>query len=144
MEIVKDIAAAIGLILSIISLLTVFTKGGRTFVKNLFKKNTQEINDTNCQQNKDIEEIKQLLNKFSIDMELVKDGTKQQLRNIIKNIYYRYRTEKRIPIYERKTADATYILYSEGFHSNSYISLLYQEICKWAIDNTLDRDIDED
>ena len=144
MEIVKDIAAAIGLILSIISLLTVFTKGGRTFVKNLFKKNTQEINDTNCQQNKDIEEIKQLLNKFSIDMELVKDGTKQQLRNTIKNIYYKYRIEKRIPVYERKTADATYILYSEGFHSNSYISLLYQEICKWTIDDTLDRGIDED
>lgn len=144
MEIVKDIAAAIGLILSIISLLTVFTKGGRTFVKNLFKKNTQEINDINCQQNKDIEEIKQLLNKFSIDMELVKDGTKQQLRNIVKNIYYKYRIEKRIPIYERKTADATYILYSGGFHSNSYISLLYQEICKWDIDEAPDRDIDED
>lgn len=144
MEIVKDIAAAIGLILSIISLLTVFTKGGRTFVKNLFKKNTQEINDTNCQQNKDIEEIKQLLNKFSIDMELVKDGTKQELRNVIKNIYYRYRVEKRIPIYERKTADATYTLYNGGFHSNSYISLLYQEICKWDIDEALGRDIDED
>jgi hypothetical protein len=144
MEIVKDIAAAMGLILSIISLLTVFTKGGRTFVKNLFKKNTQEINDINCQQNKDIEEIKQLLNKFSIDMELVKDGTKQQLRNSIKNIYYRYRVEKRIPIYERKTADATYALYNGGFHSNSYISLLYQEICKWDIDEAMGRDIDED
>lgn len=144
MEIVKDIAAAIGLILSIISLLTVFTKGGRTFVKSLFKKNTQEINDMNCQQNKDIEEIKQLLNKFSIDMELVKDGTKQQLRNIIKNMYYKYRVEKRIPIYERKTADATYALYNGGFHSNSYISLLYQEICKWDIDEAFDRGIDED
>jgi hypothetical protein len=144
MEIVKDIAAAIGLILSIISLMTIFTKGGRTFVKNLFKKNTQEINDTNCQQNKDIEEIKQLLNKSSVDMELVKDGVKQQLRNTIKNIYYKYRVEKRIPIYERKTADATYALYNGGFHSNSYISLLYQEICKWDIDEALDRDIDED
>lgn len=144
METVKDIAATIGLILSIISLITVFTKGGRTFVKSIFKKNTQEINDTNCQQNEDIEEIKQLIEKLSIDLDLVKDGVKQQLRNIIKNIYYKYRIEKRIPIYERKTADATYLLYSEGFHSNSYISLLYQEICKWDIDNTLERDIDED
>lgn len=144
METVKDIAAIIGLVLSIITLTTVFTKGGRTFIKSIFKKNTQEITDVNCQQNKDIEEIKELIAKSSIDLELVKDGVKQQLRNIIKNIYYRYRTEKCIPIYERKTADATYILYSEGFHSNSYISLLYQEICKWTIDDTLDRGIDED
>ena len=144
METVKDIAAIIGLILSIITLITVFTKGGRTFIKSIFKKNTQEITNVNCQQNKDIEEIKELIEKLSIDLDLVKDGVKQQLRNIIKNIYYRYRMEKRIPIYERKTVDVTYLLYKEGFHSNSYISLLYQEICKWDIDDSLERGIDED
>ena len=58
METVKDIAAIIGLILSIITLITVFTKGGRTFIRSIFKKNTQEITDENCQQKKDIEEIK--------------------------------------------------------------------------------------
>ena len=144
METVKDIAVIISLILSTITLITVFAKGGKTFIKNIFEKNTQEIADVNCQQNKDIEEIKELIEKLSVDLDLVKDGVKQQLRNIIKNIYYRYRMEKRIPIYERKTVDVTYLLYREGFHSNSYISLLYQEICKWEIDDSLERGIEED
>lgn len=143
METVKDIAVIISLILSTITLITVFTKGGKTFIKNIFEKNTQEITDVNCQQNKDIEEIKGLIEKLSVDLDLVKDGVKQQLRNIIKNIYYKYRMEKRIPIYERKTVDVTYLLYREGFHSNSYISLLYQEICKWEIDDSLERGIEE-
>lgn len=143
MEIVKDIAVIISLILSTITLITIFSKGGKTFIKNIFKKNTQEITDVNCQQNKDIEEIKELIEKLSVDLDLVKDGVKQQLRNIIKNIYYKYRMEKRIPIYERKTVDVTYLLYREGFHSNSYINLLYQEICKWEIDDSLERGIEE-
>lgn len=143
MEIVKDIAVIISLILSTITLITVFAKGGKTFIRNIFEKNTQEITDVNCQQNKDIEEIKGIVEKLSIDLDLVKDGVKQQLRNIIKNIYYKYRMEKRIPIYERKTVDVTYLLYREGFHSNSYINLLYQEICKWEIDDSLEREIEE-
>jgi len=143
METVKDIAVIISLILSTITLITVFAKGGKTFIKNIFTKNTQEITDVNCQQNKDIEEIKGLIEKLSVDLDLVKEGVKQQLRNIIKNIYYKYRMEKRIPIYERKTVDVTYLLYKEGFHSNSYINLLYQEICKWEIDDSLEREIEE-
>ena len=143
METVKDIAVIISLILSTITLITVFAKGGKTFIKNIFTKNTQEITDVNCQQNKDIEEIKGLIEKLSVDLDLVKEGVKQQLRNIIKNIYYKYRMEKRIPIYERKTVDFTYLLYKEGFHSNSYINLLYQEICKWEIDDSLEREIEE-
>lgn len=144
METVKDIAALVGLVLSIITLITVFTKCGNTFIKSIFKKNTQKITDENCQQKEDIEEIKELIGKLSTDLDLVKDGVRQQLRDIIKNIYYKYHTEKRIPIYERKTVDVTYLLYSEGFHSNSYISLLYQEICKWSIDDSLEKGIDED
>ncbi len=143
METVKDIAVIISLILSTITLITIFAKGGKTFIKNIFAKNTQEITDVNYQQNKDIEEIKGLVEKLSVDLDLVKDGVKQQLRNIIKNIYYKYRMEKRIPIYERKTVDVTYLLYREGFHSNSYINLLYQEICKWEIDDSLERGIEE-
>ena len=38
MEIVKDIAVIISLILSTITLITVFAKGGKTFIKNIFEK----------------------------------------------------------------------------------------------------------
>lgn len=144
MEIFKTIAVIIGGILSFISLIGICSKGGRTFIKNLFKKNTSEIHATNEQQNKDIEDIKGLLTQIAVDLDLVKDSSKQQLRNIIKNVYYRYRLEKKIPIYERKTADVMYELYHKGFHSNSYITLLYKEICKWTIDTTTERELDED
>ena len=65
METVKNIAAIIGLILSVISLLTLSTKGGRAAIKSIFKKNTKELVDENAQQTKNIQEIKEMLGKLT-------------------------------------------------------------------------------
>lgn len=65
----------------------------------------------------------------------------QQCRNIIKNIYYKYYKTGHIPMYERKTADATFKIYSDQLHGNSYAQLLYREICRLEIDPS---DIKED
>ena len=61
MEIIKNIAAIIGCILSIISLITLCTKGGRAFIRNFFKRNTKEIQDENERQTSDIQQIKKTL-----------------------------------------------------------------------------------
>ena len=145
METIKNIAAIIGCILSTISLITLCTKGGRAFVHGFFKRNTKEIQDENERQTSDIQQIKKtldlMLNKFAG----LEEVSMQQCRDTIKTIYYKYHKDKRIPLYERKTADRTYQIYTTIFHGNSYASLLYKEICKWEIDTISYQDlIDEE
>ena len=43
METIKNIAAIVGCVLSIISLITVFSKGARNFFIKIFSKGTQKI-----------------------------------------------------------------------------------------------------
>lgn len=143
MEVIKNIAAIIGLVLSIVSFITLCTKGGRKFIKSFFQKNTKDIQIENQRQTKDIEEIKGTLEVLLQKAEGHDEVSKQQCRDTIKNIYYKYQKEKRIPLYERKTADRTYDIYTNIFHGNSYATLLYTEICKWEIDTVSFQDLNE-
>lgn len=145
LDILRDLSIGLGIILSLISLLNLYYGFRKNYFKKIIEEVTQDLIKVNCQQNSDIEKIKEITEQIPKDLELLKDAERQQIRNSIKNIYYKYVAEKRIPIYERKTADAMYILYSEGLHSNSFITLLYKEICKWEIDSTSNKDfIDPD
>lgn len=135
MEVFKDVAAISGCIIGLINLITLCTKAGRNFVKKLFTKNTKDIKETDNQQSKDIKEIKDAVVLLSANMNIVQEALKQECRDKLKDIYYKYCKTKKIPLYERKTADVVYTLYKEKFNGNSYAALLYEEICKWEIDN---------
>ena len=143
METIKNIAAIVGCILSLISLITLCTKGGRAFIKSIFESNTKELVEENGQQSRDIEEIKETLNGLAADVKNVRAVSIQQCRDVLKNIYYKYQAEKKIPLYERKTADKTFEIYHERFHENTYAALLYGEICKWEIDTISYQDLEE-
>ena len=140
LDILRDLSMGLGIILAVISLLNLYSGFRRKWLKKIIEELTQDFVKINSQQNSDIEKIKKITEQIPQDLELLKDAERQQIKNSMKNIYYRYVTEKRIPIYERKTADAMYILYSEGLHSNSFITLIYKEICKWEIDSTINKD----
>lgn len=112
MELFKDIAAIIGCILSVISLITILTKGGRNFIKAAFRRNAKDIIEENERQASDIEEIKNTLEIVLAKVNVQEEVSKQVCRNIIKNIYYRYQKDKKLPLYERKTADYTYKIYT--------------------------------
>lgn len=144
MEIIKDIAAILGCILSLISVITICTKKGRSIIASLFKKHTASLQEENKQQTEDIAEIKAQLNNIIGRLEGLEAVSIQQCRDEIKDIYYRYYKEKRIPLYERKTADRRYEIYSQVFHGNTYATLLYSEICKWEIETTTIQDLNED
>lgn len=145
METIKNIAAIIGCILSTISLITLCTKGGRAFIHGFFKRNTKEIQDENERQTSDIQQIKKTLDLMLSKFAGLEEVSMQQCRDTIKTIYYKYHKDKRIPLYERKTADRTYEIYTTIFHGNSYAALLYKEICKWEIDTISYQDlIDEE
>lgn len=144
MEIFKDVAAVIGCILSIISLITLTSKSGRAFIQDLFKRNTEDLHKENEQQTSDIKIIKKDLEKVLKKFDALEEVSKQQCRNTIKNIYYKYQKDKKIPLYERKTVDKTYEIYSQIFGGNSYATLLHDEIVKWKIDTISFQDLGED
>lgn len=150
MEIIKNIAAIIGLILSVISLITLCTKGGRSLIYHLVKNNTKELKDENQQQTQDIENIKIVLHTLSekfdqlaAKVSAIEEVSEQQCRDTIKEIYYKYQASKKIPLYERKTADKAYDIYTRKYNGNSYAKLLYGEICKWEIDTISYPDLNE-
>lgn len=134
MEVIKNIAAVVGCIISIITLLSICSKTGRSFITGLFRRNTLSLHEENAQQSKDIKEIQDTLNQMMIKFGGLEEVSMQQCRNTIKNVYYRYYKIKKVPLYERKTVDKTYRIYRDVFHGNSYASLLYNEICKWEVE----------
>lgn len=134
MELVKDIAAVIGCLVSFITLVTLCSKGGRAFIRGIFQKNTKDLREQNEQQSEAIHEIQDTLHTVVDKLDAEEMILMQECRNTIKNIYYKYQKEKKIPLYERKTADKTFEIYTGKFNGNSYAQLLYNEICKWEID----------
>lgn len=139
---IKDIASIFGCIISAITLLTLMSKGGRSFIQNLFKKNTEELKKENEAQNSDIQAIEEKLKLILFKFEALEEVSKQQCRDTIKTIYYKYHAEKKLPLYERRTVDKTYEIYTNIFNGNSYASLLYNEICKWEIDTASYEDLE--
>ena len=146
MEVLKDVAAIIGLVLSVITLLTLCTKGGRSAIKSIFKRETKDIVEENKQQTEDIASIKNDVETLLSKLDVISEFSRQQCRNNLKHIYYKYCRTKKIPLFERKTADKVYELYVKKLKGNSYANLLYHEIEKWEIDNITykDQDIEEE
>lgn len=151
MDIVKDIAAIIGCILAAFNLVAICTKQGRALIRNWFSRNTKDLQEENRQQSEEIQKISALVEDFSNRFDkfeerfgAIEENARQQCRNTIKNIYYRYQKDRKIPLYERKTADKTYDIYHNQLHGNSYAKLLYEEICKWEIDKITYKDLTEE
>ena len=141
-EIIKNIAVVIGCISGMLTLIFMISKKFRCFisikVNNALQKNKNEnklesISNKLDTYIKSDEEFKKSLRE---DMDIQKDFARDQCRNTIKDIFFRYCNIKKIPLYELKTADYTYTTYHNKLEANSYISLLYNEIKKWEIDYT--------
>lgn len=134
MELLKNISTILSIIISVCAVLTLISKGFRNLITRLFKSS-----------NNDITKIKESVEKISSVISVLEEHSKQQCRDTIKDIYYKYYEKKKIPLYERKTADKTYDLYVHKFNGNSYVELLYSEIIKWEIDTSyLDIEKDDD
>ena len=149
LEIIKNTSATLGCISLAIGLVCTISKTARGWISNLFAKkkgeeDQKEIIDGLC--NKLDEYIKsneEFKKKMTEDMEAQKEFSIDQCRNVIKDIFYKYCDAKKIPLYEFKVATSTFSTYSERFHANHYIALLYNEMQKWDIDYTHSFEEDE-
>ena len=89
-----------------------------------------------------IEEINKNIAVLKEAVEVLKQGTKDVLRQKIMDIYHEYKSERKFPIYVKEKLDELYKDYKrEG--GNSYIDKYYDRMSKWDIEFSEDEDDDE-
>ena len=141
---VKNVAAVVGCVLSCTSLLALIIKPVRKGVID-FIRNKAGRTETETQLSeilemlqKHIEEDKLFRDKMECAMEITTDFTERQCRNIIKNIFYKYKDEKVLPLYEKKTLKDMEELYIKRMRKNHWGQLLIDEMNTWQVDCSSD------
>lgn len=136
MEIVKNVAAILGAILSLASVITLFCRPIKAWLAQYLSKyqkeqddneRNQQIQDTLARLEKSIEDIKEA-NDITVDY------TREQIRGLIKEMFYEYYDEKVLPLYEHKWLLKLEDLYIRRLHGNSFASELIAEMKKWPVD----------
>lgn len=132
METVKNIAAILGMILSLSAVITLCCKPIKIYIANSFakykkEKDNESIRDTLLRLEEKIDLIK-------LDNDITLDFTKEQIRGIIKDMFFEYYDAKVLPLYEHKWLLKLEDLYVNRLHSNSFIKELIDEMKVWPID----------
>lgn len=142
LEVIRNISTALGLISVSFGLVCSISKSVRSWFSNLLSKKEHENSQDKtigglCDKlDKYIASNEEFKQKITEDMEVQKDFARDQCRNAIKDIFYKYCDTKKIPLYEFKVAENTFDTYSKKLNGNHYIALLWGEIQKWEIDYT--------
>lgn len=159
LELVKNIAAVLGLIVTFGAVFSLCSKSFRSVISGIFKRygNDKEMVEIKGQ----IAELKDLLIKqiesteaYKIqqeiyrkeqeaNMEISLEFARTQCRNLVKNIFYEYYDEKVLPLYEKKTLNKIEDLYIGKLHGNSFAHDLLKEMATWQVDYNKIR-MDED
>ena len=136
MEIVKNVAAILGAILSLASVITLFCRPIKAWLAQYLSKykkeqadneRNQQIQDTLARLEKSIKDIKEA-NDITVDY------TREQIRGLIKEMFYEYYDEKVLPLYEHKWLLKLEDLYIRRLHGNSFAAELIAEMKKWSVD----------
>lgn len=131
LEIIKTFGSAAGWIMSIIALITLILKPLRTKVIGFVVNHSNATVTSN-----EIAEIRRIVEEQGQEqrefMTVYKDFAKSQLRNNIKNIYYKHRRDKKLPEYEFKVLVDSYDVY-ERLHGNTFIEKLYSIMMNWEV-----------
>lgn len=136
METIKNIAAILCAILSLASVITLFCRPIKAWLAQYLSKykkeqddneRNQQIQDTLARLGKSIKEIKEA-------SDITVDYTREQIRGLIKEMFYEYYDEKVLPLYEHKWLLKLEDLYIRRLHGNSFASELIAEMKKWPVD----------
>lgn len=143
MEIVRDLAAVLGLVLTIASVIVLCSKTVKNLLASVFKKygNDNELieikktlNDLNENLMNHIEESKVFNGEIKENNDISLEFTRTQCRSLIKNMYYKYFDSKTLPLYEYKTLLTLEDLYVNRCNGNSFAQNLILQMKKWEID----------
>ena len=83
---------------------------------------------------KHIQEDNEFKEETRISNEIALEFTKTECRNIIKNIFYKYKDTETLPLYEKKTLMNIRELYIDRLHCNSFAKYLLDVMKDWQVD----------
>lgn len=143
-EIAKDISAVVGCISGSIALLTLFCKPLRKWLVAFVQRfsNKDEV-ERNLQEIKAMMEAQTAENRvfqkrIEDSLDITIDFTEKQCRNIIKNIFYKYKDTKVLPLHEKKTLLDMDELYLGRMRKNHWGKTLLGEMSTWDVDTSSD------
>lgn len=132
LELIKNISSALGLILSASSVVALVSKRAKTTIGNFFKRYGNDD---------DISEIKASIKEVQDDIKLIKesnsitvDFTREQCRNMIKDMFYRYCDSKKLPLYEYRLLLLLEDFYIRRLHGNTFVIGMIEKMKTWEID----------
>lgn len=140
METIKDIATVVGCIMSCIALITAVCKPIRqkfvAFIihssgKNEVEKQLAEIKAMIAERDKkDAEFQRTVLDQLQITT----DFTVAECRGIIKDMFYKYKDSRVLPLYEKKRLMEIKELYITRLHQNHWGKTLLDAMADWDVD----------
>ena len=134
MEIVKGIGTIIGVILSFITLLTLFCKPLRKRIGNSIRKaaDTEQTGER-------LDELRAMMQQVMASgeerrqaIEQFRESQLSLLRDSITRLYFKYLPDKQVPSYERKDMTELFSSY-EKLGGNSYVKTIYEEFMEWEV-----------
>ncbi len=131
MEIVKNIAAILGAILSLVAVITLCCKPIKLYIANALKKYQSEQDDK-VQQNTLKATLKRIENKLDATVAY----TTEACRGEIKNMFYKYIGNKTLPYYEKMHMLHIEDIYVNKLQKNHYTKGLIEEMKTWSVDYT--------
>lgn len=136
METIKNIAAILGAILSLASVTTLFCRPIKTWLAQYLSKYKKEQadNERNHQIQDTLDRLEKSIKDIKEANDITVDYTREQIRGLIKEMFYEYYDEKVLPLYEHKWLLKLEDLYIRRLHGNSFASELIAEMKKWPVD----------
>lgn len=143
MDLIKDVSSIIGLIISFITLITLFSQKFSNRISKSIEPTIEELKKINEAQNKDIKALQDTLKQNQVqygkEKELLEKqyivlqtGILDMLRQRIMVIYHKYREVQIISRYDKEIVDQLYKDYKKA-GGNSYIEKIYARIERWEV-----------
>ena len=143
MDLIKGVSSIIGLIISLITLITLFSQKFSNRISKSIEPTIEELKKINEAQNKDIKALQDTLKQNQVqygkEKELLEKqyivlqtGILDMLRQRIMVIYHKYREVQIISRYDREIVDQLYKDYKKA-GGNSYIEKIYARIKRWEV-----------
>lgn len=142
MELIRNIATVIGCVTGVIGFVTMLCKPVRKWIiesiqrisgKSKVENQLSEIKgmiEAQSEEQRDFRE--RVENSINITLEF----TEAQCRRDIKEIFYKYRNQKLLPMYEKKTLMDIEEFYINKLHKNHWGKTLLEEMATWDVDAT--------
>lgn len=143
MDLIKNVSSIIGLIISFITLITLFSQKFSNRISKSIEPTIEELKKINEAQNKDIKALQDTLKQNQVqygkEKELLEKqyivlqtGILDMLRQRIMVIYHKYREVQIISRYDKEIVDQLYKDYKKA-GGNSYIEKIYARIERWEV-----------